>query len=75
MSSTPLDFKSFNMDSQYFEVSFSPEIAQSFRDLLDIPAEFDPVTIIPLGYPAVEPPVKLIPHLSEVISYETFSKK
>ncbi len=52
-----------------------PEIAQSFRDLLDIPAEFDPVTIIPLGYPAVEPPVKLIPHLSEVISYETFSKK
>ncbi len=53
----------------------NPAIAQSFRDLLDIPPEFDPVTIIPLGYPAVEPPAKSIPHLSEVISYETFSKK
>ena len=52
----------------------TPEIAQSFRDLLDIPADFDPVTLIPLGYPAVEPHAKSIPPIGEVISYETFSK-
>ncbi|MFH1964583.1 MAG: nitroreductase family protein [Acidobacteriota bacterium] len=52
-----------------------PEIAQSFRELLDIPADFDPVTIIPLGYPAVEPPAKVVPSISGVISYEAFSNK
>ena len=52
-----------------------PEIAQSFRELLDIPADFDPVTIIPLGYSAVEPPAKVVPPASTVISYESFSNK
>ena len=54
--------------------SNKPEVAQSFRELLDIPDDFDPVTIIPLGYPAVEPPGKPVPPLSEVMSYETFKK-
>ena len=51
-----------------------PEVAQSFRELLGIPDSFDPVTIVPLGYPAVEPPEKSVPLLSEVMSYETFKK-
>jgi nitroreductase len=52
-----------------------PEVAQSVRELLGIPPGFDPVTIIPLGYPAVTPPEKSMPDLSEVISYETFCRK
>jgi len=52
----------------------APEIAQSFRELLHLPDSYDPVTIIPLGYPAAEPPEKTVPPLAEVISYETFSK-
>ena len=54
--------------------SDKPEIAQSFRALLGIPGDFDPVTIIPLGYPAVKPQSKSIPPVQEVISYEAFSK-
>jgi len=55
--------------------SNAPEIAQSFRELLEIPADFDPVTLIPLGYPAVEPPAKSTTPLEEMVSHEAFSKK
>lgn len=54
--------------------SDKPEIADSFRELLNIPDDLDPVTIIPLGYPVVDPPAKVIAPLSEVMSYESFKK-
>lgn len=49
-----------------------PEVAQSIRDLLGIPPDFDPITIVPMGYPAEDPPAKDIPHYQDVTSHDSF---
>jgi len=49
-----------------------PEVARSIRDLLGIPPDFDPITIVPLGYPGEDPPEKTIPFHQDVISHESF---
>ena len=50
-------------------------VAQEIRELLGIPKNIDPITIIPLGYPDESPGPKKLRPLSGMVSYETFSAK
>jgi nitroreductase len=49
-----------------------PGILQEVRQVLNIPQNIDPITIIPLGYPDEIPEPKTLRSLEEMISYETF---
>lgn len=53
----------------------APELAEDVRRLLEIPADVDPVTLVPLGYPAEVPPSKEIRSLDEVLHFETFGHR
>ncbi len=55
--------------------SDAPELADDLRLLLQIPADVDPVTIVPLGYPAEEPTAKELRPLEEVLFHETFGHR
>jgi len=52
-----------------------PGISQEVRQVLDIPQNIDPITIVPLGYPDETPEAKIVRPLEDMISYETFHKK
>jgi nitroreductase len=49
-----------------------PGISQEVRQVLNIPQNIDPITIIPLGYPDEIPEPKMLRSLEEVTCYETF---
>jgi len=49
-----------------------PGISQEVRQVLNIPQNIDPITIIPLGYPDEIPEPKVSRSLEEMISYEAF---
>lgn len=53
----------------------TPAVAQEIRELLGIPEDVDPVTIVPLGYPAEVPPEKTLRVLDEVLFHERFGRK
>ena len=49
-----------------------PEVSEEIRQILGIPQNFDPIAIIPLGYPdEISEPKNLRP-LEEIIHYEKF---
>jgi nitroreductase len=52
-----------------------PGISEEIKQLLKIPRNIDPVTLIPLGYPDEIPQAKTVSGLEERISYETFGRK
>jgi nitroreductase len=52
-----------------------PGISQEIRQVLDIPQNIDPITLIPLGYPDEIPEPKMLRFLEEMIYYETCRKK
>jgi nitroreductase len=52
-----------------------PRIAEEIRDILGIPENIIPITVIPIGYPHEIPNIKTIRSLQETVSYETFSNK
>jgi len=52
-----------------------PSISEEIRQILGIPQDVDPITIIPLGYPDETPKPKTVRLLDEVVFYETFGKK
>ena len=52
-----------------------PGISQEVRQVLGIPQNIDPITIVPLGYPDEVPEPKTVRPLGDMISYETFSKE
>jgi nitroreductase len=52
-----------------------PGVSQEVRQVLNIPQNIDPITIIPLGYPDEIPEPKKVSSLEEMISYETFRRK
>jgi nitroreductase len=52
-----------------------PRVSQEVRQVLNIPQNIDPITIIPLGYPDEIPEPKTVSSLEEMISYETFRRK
>jgi nitroreductase len=52
-----------------------PRISEEIRQALRIPQNFDPITIVPLGYPDEVPEPKILKPVEDMISHETFSKK
>ena len=50
-------------------------ISKEVRQILGIPQNIDPITIVPLGYPDEIPEPKVIRSLEDMISYETFDKE
>ena len=53
----------------------APEVADEIRTILGIPADIDPVTIVPIGYPAGEPDPKSVKSPGEVVFREAFGRK
>jgi hypothetical protein len=53
----------------------TPEVADEIRAILNIPADFEPITLVPIGYPGAEPGPKNIKTPDEVIFHETFGHK
>jgi nitroreductase len=49
-----------------------PRISEEIRKILDIPEGFNPITIIPIGYPDEAPEPKELRPLEEMIHYESF---
>jgi len=47
-------------------------LSEEIREILDIPENVDPITIIPLGYPDEIPEPKELYSLEEMIHYEKF---
>lgn len=52
-----------------------PGISQEVRQVLNIPQNIDPITIIPLGYPDEIPEPKMLRPLEEMTCYETFRRE
>jgi nitroreductase len=52
-----------------------PSISEEIRQILGIPQNVDPITIVPLGYPDETPKPKTVRLLDEVVFYETFGKE
>jgi len=53
----------------------APEVADDIRAALGLPADIDPVTIVPLGYPGTEAEPKTITPARDVIFHESFGRK
>lgn len=52
-----------------------PAVSEEIRQVMGIPENIDPVTIIPLGYPDEVPGHKELRPLGEIVSYDIFSEK
>ena len=52
-----------------------PSVSEEIRQILDIPENVDPITMVPLGFPDETPRPKTVRPLDEVVFYETFGKK
>lgn len=55
--------------------SDTPAVADEIRSLLNIPADVDPITLVPLGYPGGSPGPKTIKSPDEVIFHEAFGRR
>ena len=55
--------------------SKNPETSEDSKNILKLPLEIEPITIIPLGYPDETPEPETIKPLREVVFYEHFNNK
>lgn len=55
--------------------SGTAELADEIRALLNIPADIDPITLVPIGFPAAAPGPKTIKSAEEVVFNEAFGRK
>ncbi len=53
----------------------TPELAAEIRAILGVPADVDPVTIVPIGHPAGAPAPKTVKDPDEVTFREAFGRK
>jgi len=53
----------------------APEVADEIREILGVPAEFDPITIVPIGYPGDVAGPKTVMASDEVVFHEAFGRK
>ncbi len=53
----------------------TPELAEEIRSILGVPGEFDPVTIVPIGYPGEAAGPKNLRNAEEVVFREAFGRK
>ncbi len=49
-----------------------PELEEEIKEILSIPREYKPVTIIPLGYPDETPDEKKLKPKEQIVHYERF---
>jgi len=53
----------------------TPEVAEEIRAILGLPADIDPITLVPLGYPCEAAPPKRMNPVEKVIFNEAFGRK
>ncbi|MFA6148392.1 MAG: nitroreductase family protein [bacterium] len=53
----------------------APELADEIRAILGLPADIDPITILPIGYPGGMAEPKTVRHAEEVLHREAFGRK
>lgn len=53
----------------------TPEVADEIRAILGVPAGFDPITIVPIGYPGDVAGPKTVKPAEEALFIETFGRK
>jgi len=53
----------------------TPGLAGEIREILGVPADVDPITMVPIGYPGEAPAPKRVKDPDEVIFRETFGRK
>jgi nitroreductase len=53
----------------------NPEVADEIRSILGVPPEFDPITIVPIGYPGDVAGPKTVMPSDEVVFHEAFGRK
>lgn len=53
----------------------TPQVEDDIRAALGLPADIDPVTIVPVGYPGAEASPKTITPAKDVIFHESFGRK
>jgi nitroreductase len=53
----------------------APEVAGEIRAILGLPADIDPITMVPIGYPDEVAAPKTIKSVEEVTYYEAFGRK
>ncbi len=53
----------------------TPELADELRAILRIPADIDPITIVPVGYPGAAPAHKTVRRAEEVTFREAYGRK
>lgn len=53
----------------------TPEVADEIRAALSIPADIDPITLVPIGYPAEKAEPKTIKSVDEVVFNEAFGRR
>lgn len=53
----------------------TPEVADEIRVVLGLPADIDPITIVPIGYPGEPAQAKALRTADEVIFHESFGRK
>lgn len=53
----------------------TPELADEIRDILGVPADFDPITLSPIGYPGEVAGPKTVKDADEVVFREAFGRK
>lgn len=53
----------------------TPALADEVRVILDVPADIDPVTIVPIGYPGSAAGAKTVKSAGEVVFREAYGRK
>jgi nitroreductase len=53
----------------------APEVADEIRTILGVPADIDPITIVPIGYPGDVAGPKTVMPADEVVFHEAFGRK
>ncbi len=53
----------------------APELADEVRAILGAPADIDPITIVPIGYPGDVPGPKTVKNADEVVFREAYGRK
>ena len=53
----------------------TPDLADEIRTILGVPADIDPITIVPIGYPGDAAGPKTVMPADEVVFHEAFGRK
>lgn len=57
------------------QMAGDPDLAEELRELFEIPGDFAPISVLPLGYPAEPPAPKAMRLLGDMVSFEVMRGK